>query len=350
MDKYDIFISYKRKDKEKVFEMKDCIEKKVGVRCWIDLDGIESDAQFANVIIKAINDAQVFLFMYSRFHAEIDDYDTDWTVREINFAQMKKKRIVFLNIDGTSLTDWFAFMFGSKQRIDASSTEAMQKLYNDLRKWLKVEESIVPVKQEVTKEEIIQKEKQNIDAEELYQKGKWLLNIFGDNEEAIDYLEPAARAGHIEAQNMLGLVLFKEKNYSQAMQWIKKAAEQGNSNAQYNLGKLYYKGYLGKVDYKDALSWFTAAANNGSDEANNMLGVMYEEGKGVTQNYNTAYDYYLLAAKAGNVAAQYNIGCLIEHNKVTHYRLKKTDSIKWFELAAKQGDKDAEIELKKLRR
>lgn len=70
-DHYDIFISYKRGDKKKVFELKDYIEKNVGVNCWINLNGIESDAHFANVIIKAINNAQVFLFMYSRIHSEI---------------------------------------------------------------------------------------------------------------------------------------------------------------------------------------------------------------------------------------------------------------------------------------
>lgn len=69
---------------------------------------------------------------------------------------------------------------------------------------------------------------------------------------------------------------------------------------------------------------------------------MYEEGKGVTQSYDTAYEYYLVAANAENAAAQYNIGCLIEQNKITHYGLNKTDAFKWFELAAKQGDKDAE--------
>lgn len=39
---------------------KNNIEKQTGENCWIDLDGIESDAQFANVIIKAINQAKVF--------------------------------------------------------------------------------------------------------------------------------------------------------------------------------------------------------------------------------------------------------------------------------------------------
>lgn len=140
MEHYDIFISYKRKDKETVFKLKDYIEKNVGVHCWIDLDGIESDAQFANVIIKAINDANVFMFMYSHAHGEIEDYNTDWTVREVNFAQTKKKRIVFVNIDGAALTDWFVLMFGTKQQIDASSTIAMQKLCKDVKKWLKVED------------------------------------------------------------------------------------------------------------------------------------------------------------------------------------------------------------------
>lgn len=131
-----IFISYKRYDKDIIFKIKDYIESNVGVKCWIDLDGIESDAQFANVIIKAINEAKVFLFMYSSSHAKIEDYDKDWTVREISFAQKKNKRIVFVNIDKTPLTDWFELIFGTKQQVDASSDTAMQKLCKDLKKWV----------------------------------------------------------------------------------------------------------------------------------------------------------------------------------------------------------------------
>ena len=46
-----IFISYKRADKDKVFELKEKIEAATGEKCWIDLDGIESDAQFVNIIM-----------------------------------------------------------------------------------------------------------------------------------------------------------------------------------------------------------------------------------------------------------------------------------------------------------
>lgn len=133
-----IFISYKRDDLDMVWSIKDIIEKHTGENCWIDLDGIESDAQFANVIIKAINQAKVFLFMYSSKHTEIEDYENDWTIREINFAQKKKKRIVFVNIDGSKLTDWFELIFGTKQQIKAKSSKAMKKLCSDIQKWLSV--------------------------------------------------------------------------------------------------------------------------------------------------------------------------------------------------------------------
>lgn len=133
-----IFISYKRVDKEKVFKIKDQIESALGEKCWIDLDGIESDAVFANKIIGAINSCEVFLFMYSKAHSLIDDFNKDWTVREINFASKKGKRIVFINIDGALLTDPFEFTYGIKQQIDGRNNESIERLIRDLKKWLEI--------------------------------------------------------------------------------------------------------------------------------------------------------------------------------------------------------------------
>ena len=131
-----IFISYKRVDKDKVFKIKDQIEAALGEKCWIDLDGIESDAQFANVIINAINNSVVFLFMYSSAHSKITDYKNDWTIRELDFAQHKKKRIVFVNIDSSELTDWFYMLFGTMQQVDATSSPSLVKLIQDISGWL----------------------------------------------------------------------------------------------------------------------------------------------------------------------------------------------------------------------
>lgn len=133
-----IFISYKRVDKEKVLKIKNQIETELRERCWIDIDGIESDAIFASKIINAINQCEIFLFVYSKAHGQIKDYENDWTIRELNFAQDKKKRIVFINIDGSDLTDWFRLLFGTKQHVDALSEPALNRLLEDIRGWLNI--------------------------------------------------------------------------------------------------------------------------------------------------------------------------------------------------------------------
>ena len=135
-----IFISYKRADKEKVFKIKDQIESALGEKCWIDIDGIESDAQFKNVIISAINDCEIVLFMYSKTHSKIVDFEKDWTLRELNFASKKNKRIVFINLDGSTLTDSFEFDYGTKQQLDARNQNNIRRLITDLRSWLRIDD------------------------------------------------------------------------------------------------------------------------------------------------------------------------------------------------------------------
>ena len=89
-----IFISYKRRDKETVFDLKRQIEERTGEECWVDLAGIHSDEHFVSVIIKAINEAEIILFMYSASHQEIADYEHDYTVMELNYAFNRHKRIL----------------------------------------------------------------------------------------------------------------------------------------------------------------------------------------------------------------------------------------------------------------
>ena len=190
-----IFISYKREDKDVVFKIKDDIEKHVGEKCWIDLDGIESDAQFVNVIINAIDEAEIFLFMYSKKHAEITDFENDWTIREINYAQTEGKRIIFLNIDRTPLSKWFKMMFGLKQQVDVHSNVAMNKFYADLTKWLekRIEGSEISLKSDldcrVYKDGLewcsLRKGETKV---VLLLKGTYKLN-FVSNENSADYYE-----------------------------------------------------------------------------------------------------------------------------------------------------------------
>ena len=129
MDK-KVFISYSREDKNKVFKIKDEIEQHIGNECWIDLTGIESDKEFSDVIISAINQCEVFVFMYSTKSSV-----SPWTKKELNFAEKKKKRIVFVNIDNSELADWFLFNYSNHDIISYSKKEQMEKLLRDMESW-----------------------------------------------------------------------------------------------------------------------------------------------------------------------------------------------------------------------
>lgn len=134
-----IFISYKRVDTKRVDALRKAIEHATGETCWIDRDGIESDAQFVEVIMDAIDQCEIFLFMRSKAHNNITNHSTDWTIREVNYALGEKKRIVFINLDNAPLPRWFKFMFPQQQEIDASDTLSLEHFYADLCSWLKVE-------------------------------------------------------------------------------------------------------------------------------------------------------------------------------------------------------------------
>ena len=50
------------------------------------------------------------------------------------------------------------------------------------------------------------------------------------------------------------------QNYTKARQWYEKAAAQGSSPAEYNLGVLYDEGHGMPQDYVRAYMWYSLAA------------------------------------------------------------------------------------------
>lgn len=131
MEQHVIFISYSRHDKEVVFPFVEQINKALNVECWIDLEGIESGEQFENVIIKAIDECKVVLFMLSD-----SSLKSDWTKREVYYAEGEGKRIVPVLVKGDKLRGWFKFHFGNIDFIDIRSEEHREKLIRNLKTWL----------------------------------------------------------------------------------------------------------------------------------------------------------------------------------------------------------------------
>ena len=64
MEKYDIFISYSRKDKYQVDKIVDILKFR-GYKVWIDIDGIESGEAFRKTIVEAIENSSIMIFFSS---------------------------------------------------------------------------------------------------------------------------------------------------------------------------------------------------------------------------------------------------------------------------------------------
>src|SRR4051794_35282008 len=75
----------------------------------------------------------------------------------------------------------------------------------------------------------------------------------------IQALKQKAQAGDSEAQTELGIA-YRDRDPSQAAEWFRKAAEQGNPRAQNSLGVLYHGGHGVPKDFDQAFGWYKKAA------------------------------------------------------------------------------------------
>ena len=101
------------------------------------------------------------------------------------------------------------------------------------------------------------------------------------------------------ADHQAGLDAYKRGDYKAALKEFRLAAEQGDAQAQFELGVMYDEGQGVAQDYEEAARWFRLAAEQGHALAQNNLGVVYGKGQGVKQDYVIAHKWTNLAAANG---------------------------------------------------
>lgn len=193
-------------------------------------------------------------------------------------------------------------------------------------------------KREVSENQVPERIRRKIEAIEKSEESQY---------EAAKWYRKAAEQGDMEAQNNLGVCYAEgtgiRQNYQEAARWFRKAAEQGHMDAQLNLGFCYAQGIGIGQNYQEAVKWFRKAAEQGNSWAQNCLGFCYDNGNGVKQNYQEAVKWYRRAAEQGNVNAQNNLGvCYAEGNGV---KQDLQEAKKWFQKAAAQGNELAKKNL-----
>jgi TPR repeat protein len=141
---------------------------------------------------------------------------------------------------------------------------------------------------------------------EIYAKG-W--GVARDDEMAAQWYGRAAALGHRQAQLHFA-TMYRDgrgvsRDFKQAEKWFALAADQGSAWAQMSIGVLYTHGGDGlPVDYRKAVDRFRKAAEDAEPTAEYNLGWAYEAGLGVAKDLDQANEWYRKAAGHGDESAK----------------------------------------------
>lgn len=127
---------------------------------------------------------------------------------------------------------------------------------------------------------------------------------------------PLAEQGDPDAQVNLGNLYMKgygvEQDYIIARRWYLKAAAQNNATAQGKLGLMDYYGLGVEENPAEAARWFQQAAERGEPGAASILGSLYAAGDGVEKDKAQAYLWYTVALERGNQEAEASRAALVD--------------------------------------
>ena len=129
--KYDVFISYSRKDTKIVDEFVNRLESE-GVRVWIDRDGVESGDAFKRVIVNAIKESALFMFFSSE-----SSNSSPWTTKEVGIAVNYQKPIIPIKLDKTLYNEDIEFDLVNLDYIDYSNPAMQHPMMEKLVRTIK---------------------------------------------------------------------------------------------------------------------------------------------------------------------------------------------------------------------
>ena len=134
--KYDIFISYSRKDFDEVNAFVEMLKLRIPtLEVWMDLDGIEASDEFDEKIITAIDASSYVIFAMSNSSNSVGEGSSKWTKKELVYAKNTGKKVIPLLLNGAVFNSWFLFEFGRVDSIDIQKNKQIEKLIKNIAKW-----------------------------------------------------------------------------------------------------------------------------------------------------------------------------------------------------------------------
>ena len=166
--------------------------------------------------------------------------------------------------------------------------------------------------------------------------------------DALDWYKKAVQQGSLDAATNIALIYADgrgvPKDPRQAVTWFRRAAEGGDAVAQYNLALIYERGDAVSPDNKESIRWLTAAADQNVVPALLDLGRLYmHPPDSTTPDVGRAISYYQKAGDLGSGMADVILGTIFADG--LQGKPDYDQSVKWYRKAAEQGQPDAQFGL-----
>lgn len=170
--------------------------------------------------------------------------------------------------------------------------------------------------------------------------------------QSVPGLKKLSAQGDADAQHKLALLylrgLVKGKDnrpyilgLKEAAVLLEKSANQGNAEAQYWMTFVYKNGLLGKLSEGKALEWLRKAAENGSAVAGYEFWEIYRRSENLRSKLDEAKPLLIAAAKAGLGTAQHQYAIALYEGMFG--QVDKIAGIEWLKKSAEQGEESAQF-------
>jgi len=267
-----IFVSYSHKDTELVMPIIRALQEH-GFRVWYD-EGIELGYEWPEYIANHILNAHCMLFFVTQNAA-----DSQYCRQEITYATACRKSVVRIHMgENIQLSPGMQMMLNNLQATLTYTDRA--SLIDELSGARLLQACRADTRTDKTA---------SVSDDTVLQFRLGECCYFGqgtdrDYYQAVDYYRKAAESGYAPAQARLGSCYYFGRgvlrNYETALHWYKKAAAQNNAAAQFRIGECYFFGFgFPRKDYDQAFMWFRKAAAQGYVKAEEYLKKYYYSGR-----------------------------------------------------------------------
>ena len=135
----------------------------------------------------------------------------------------------------------------------------------------------------------------------MYEKGD---GVNKDMKEARRLYSIAAAGGHESAQQKLDIFNVQSSDKSVVIDWYLPAAQEGDTEAQYNLGFMYETGWGVPENSTEAIRWYREASEMQHDVAQLRMAMMTIVGVGVSSSMRNGLELLHQSAENGNRIAE----------------------------------------------